>query len=83
MKRRRLSLHYCQMRNLSQLALDRRLKQRAVCLNPGSLHGRAFRRIEHSVMDRSIICRTGNKTIKRVDFAHQMPFSKATDCWIA
>ena len=82
MERRGLRLHNRQMRNLSQLALDRCLKQRPVCLNPRPLHGRAFRRVEHAIMDRSIICRTANEAIKCVDFAHQMPFSKTADGWI-
>ena len=47
------------------------------------MHRRALARVEHARLNEHIVDRAAHFAAERVDFAHQMPFARAADGWIA
>jgi len=62
----------------SQHALDRRLEQLTIGLNPWPTDRGALARVEHAIVDARLIGSTRNKTIERVHFADEMAFADPT-----
>ena len=60
-------------------AMDGCLEQAPVCLDTWPPNGRAFRAVEHPVMDRGGIRGPPDDPVKRVDLAHEMAFAQSSD----
>src|SRR5262249_56370629 len=55
----------------------------AVCLRAWSAHGGPFAAIEHAKLDAAEISDPPHKAVKRVDLAHEMALTQASDRGIA
>ncbi len=57
--------------------------QAAICLRPRPLHSRSLAAVQQSKLNSCKIRCLAHNTVKRIDFADQMPLPQSTDCRIA
>ena len=64
-------------------ALDRRLEQFSVRLDARPPYGAALRPVEHAIMDRSLVGRARDQSVKGVHLAHEVALAQTSDGRIA
>jgi len=70
-------------RRSAYFVFDRAFETPPIGLHPRTAHRTSLARIEHSAMDRSLICCPRHQSPQRVDLAYKMAFADATDGGVA